>query len=179
MAKAQAKARDARSNAEDEQRPSWLSNALRFDRYGNAISETGAMLVHRLPDTEDARETIMSTAQRAVGRARGTVSSAIDQLPEISLPDSLPGRKKQSKSGPSRLMIIGIVAALGAAGYFAYRWLNGCGQPMDYGIQESWPAEPSPGPTNEPFEDDAQASKDAEESAAVLGGAAAPSQLNQ
>jgi len=176
MSTTKEKARAAKDTGED--RASWLANAMRFDRYGDALTGTGNMLVQKLPGTDDTRDSLMGTAQRAVDRARGTVSSALDQLPEISLPDSLqnvslPGKKKR-KRGPSKLVLVGVIVALATGGYFVYRWLNGGGQPMDYGIQESWPAEPNPGPVDEPHEDDRQASLDAEESVAVLDGTGKP-----
>ncbi len=164
MAKMKEKVQD---QADDS--ASWLRNALRFDRYGDAISGTSNMLVHKLPGTDDSRDSVVGTAQRAMDRARGTVSSAFDQTSDSLHNLSIPGRK-QKRRGPSRFILLGGIAVLAAGGYFVYRWLNGGSQPMDYGIQESWPAEPSPGPVKEPKEDDAEASLDAEESAAVLDG---------
>ncbi len=150
---------------------SWLRDALRFDRYGNAISDTGSMLIHKLPGTDDTRDSVVGTAQRAMDRARGTVSSAFDQTADSLHNLSIPGRK-QKRRWPSTFVLIAGIGALAAAGYFVYRWLNGGSQPMDYGIEESWPSEPSRGPVNEPKEDDAEASRDAEQSAAVFEGGA-------
>jgi uncharacterized protein YjbJ (UPF0337 family) len=171
MAKTKEKARSAKDTAEE--RSSWLANAVRFDRYGDALTGTGNMLVQKLPSSDDSRDSLVGTAQRAVDRARDTVSSAFDQLPDSLQNVPLPGRK-QKKRRASRFVIIGVVVALATGGYFLYRWLNGGGQPMDYGIQESWPAEPNPGPVNEPREDDRQASLDAEESVSVLDATGTP-----
>jgi hypothetical protein len=167
MATLKEKARDQANN-----NASWLRNALRFDRYGDAISDTGSMLVHKLPGHDDSHDSVMDTAQHAMDRARSTVSSAFDQTADTLHNLAIPGRKKKRR-GPSNLVLVGVIVALAAGGYFIYRWLNGGSQPMDYGIQESWPAEPSHGAVKEQKEDDAEASRDAEESAALLDGGAA------
>lgn len=118
----------------------------------------------RQSGVDEAKDSIISTAQRAVDKARGTVGSALDQLP-----DSLPRRKQ--RHGPPKLLIVVIIAAAGAGAFFVYRWLNG-GQSEDYGIDPSWPAQPDYGPKDEPRENDKQAEIDAEQALAARTGGA-------
>ena len=128
-----------------------------------------AARMQRLPQADDTREALLGAAHRAMDRTRGAMSSAIDQMPELSLPsfaDSLPSfpdprRKKRSRK--PLLLVLGIVAALGAGGFIAYRWMTRT-TPKDYGIDDDWPAEPNPGNTKQEPEDDRQASLDAEQS---------------
>jgi len=157
----------------------WSKKVDRESSNGSTVSS----IRNRLPSTDDARDSVLSGAHRAVDRARGTVSTAIDQLPELSLPDSLqgisiPGRQKKRRR--SRLLVVAVVVGASAAAYFLYRKFMGGSDDFDREdlYAENWPAQPSntPGAGDEPHEDDATASLDAEQSAAVLNGAtAAPS----
>lgn len=143
------------------------SNGNRASGLPSALSNTGTRIMQGWPGTDDARDSIVSAAQRAAGRARDTVESALDQLPD-TLPGgvSVPGRKK--KHGPSKLLIAVIILAIGAGGFLAYRRFFGSGS-SDYGIEPDWPAQPDYGPKDE-RENEAQAELDAEQALAARSG---------
>jgi hypothetical protein len=144
-----------------------LPEALRIDRAGTAISDRMPVLVQKLPSADDARDTIVGTAQRAIERARDGVGTALDQLP-VDLPVA---RRRKRRSGPPLwLLIMGGIAAASAAGFIVYRKMFGGPYDDDYGIDRDWPAEPNPGTVNEKPESDAEVAQDAAESAAVLSG---------
>lgn len=144
-----------------------LPESLRIDRAGAVISDRMPVLVQKLPSADDARDTIVGTAQRAIELARGGVGTALDQLP-ADLP--MARRRKRRKGPPRWLLIVGGIVAASAAGFIVYRRLFGGSYDDEYGIDRDWPAEPNPGTVNQKPESDAEVAQDAAGSAAVLSG---------
>jgi len=112
-----------------------------LDRYTSLLATAVPAVVQRLPSADDARESLGTTAQRAVGRARSTLNTAFDQLPELSLPEPLqnvqmPGRKPRRKRMRRRLVWVGLAVAMIAGGYIAFQKLMGSHEPDD--IWESY-----------------------------------------
>ena len=170
---------------EDEQpkvsaRPFWLPIDVPLGRArrdaGTARKQerrpTMASVMQRLPQADDTREALVGAAHRAMDRTRGAMSSALEQMPELSLPSfpdalqsmpSLPDPRRRKRNRRPWMLILGAVAAVAAGGFLAYRWMTRT-TPEDYGIDDEWPAEPNPGNKKQEPEDDRQASLDAEES---------------
>jgi hypothetical protein len=149
-------------------------------------SGEGAMtsLMQKLPSAGDTRDVVSSAAQRAVDWGRDALSSAREQLSDVSLPEplqnvALPGRKPKRRSR-MRWWLIALIGLAAAAAFLGYRWMQGSSEEDDL-YAEDWPAEPSntPGAGNEPREDDRTAELDAEQSMDVRQATGAPAAINQ
>lgn len=138
------------------------------------VGDTLPSLLHRLPSADEARGSLVSGAQQALDRARGAAGSAWDSLPS-DMQDRIPGRKK---SGRSPLVTIAIVLVIAGGAFFLYRKFTGSSD-EDW-MTESWPEEPAPAAASfsQKPESDADAEKDAEESADVYAENAPPASVN-
>jgi hypothetical protein len=147
---------------------SW--NAVR-----DQVGETLPSLLHRLPSADEARDTIVSGAQQALDRARGAAGSAWESLPS-DMQDRMPKRSK--KRGRSPLVTLAIVLVIAGGVFFLYRKFTGSSE-EDW-MTESWPEEPAPAAASfsQKPESDADAEKDAEESADVYAENPPPASVN-
>ena len=164
-----------RSAKVDPPQPDRIVDLSSWNAMRDQFSDTLPSLLHRLPSADEARESLVSGAQQALERARGAAGSARDALPS-DMQDRLPGRKK--KGGSSPMMKIAVVLLIAGGAFFLYRKFMGSSE-EDW-MSESWPEEPAPSSasfTQKP-ESDADAEKDAEESADVYAENPPPASVN-
>lgn len=143
-----------------------LSN---WDAMREQLGDTVPHLLHRLPSTDEAKDTLVSGAQSALERARGTVGAVRDQLPDLQdRITSVQLPRKQKKRGRSPLVTLAIVTAVALGALFLYKKLTGGSSDEDW-MNDAWPAEPAPPSASKQQqpESDAAAEADAEESATV------------
>ncbi|MHB8575553.1 MAG: hypothetical protein ACYDCQ_09495 [Dehalococcoidia bacterium] len=139
-----------------------LPDSLRLDRYGRAFAGSMPDFVHRLPSADEARGSIVSTAQRA-----------LHAMPEVSIPGRRPRPRRRNK-----LMLVAGFVGIAAGAYLLYRRFAQHGADEDEwsssAVNADWPATPSTGDTKQSHESDAQAELDAEATVDVLGQTGAP-----
>jgi len=98
------------------------------------LGDTIPALLHRLPRPDEARDTLLSSAQQALERAREAVNTAVESLPDVS--ERLPLRQKRR---PNRRpwIVAGVVLLILGGAFFAYRKLTA--PPEEDWMSESWP----------------------------------------
>jgi AcrR family transcriptional regulator len=103
------------------------------------LGDTVPSLLHRLPRPDEARETLLNSAQQAIERAREAVNSAVEALPDVS--ERLPIRQKRR---PNRRpwIVAGVVLLILGGAFFAYRKLTA--PPEEDWMSESWPEQQQP-----------------------------------
>lgn len=143
-----------------------------WDAVRDQFSDTVPQLLHRLPSTDEAKETLVSGAHTALERARGAAGAMRDQLPDLQEKIStVQMPRKQKRRGRPPLVTLFIVLAVLGGGFFLYKKLTS-GSGDEEWMTESWPAEPAPASASaqQTPESDAQAEEDAEESAKIYQG---------
>ena len=162
------------SNAAAQKQPDRVIDLSSWNAVRDQMGESLPSLLHRLPSADEARGTIVSSAQQALDRARETIGSAVDSAP-AGLQQKLPGRKK---SGRSPWLIVAIVLFVAGGALFVYRKFTA--QPDEDWMTEAWPAEPAPPSASfeQKPESDAQSEQDAEQSAEIYMESAPPANAN-
>jgi hypothetical protein len=150
MAKDRKQTQDSSRNGAATTTAEGESRVAMLDRYGSMLAGAVPAVAQRLPNAEDARESLTATAQRAIERARGTLNAALEQLPDLNLPDQLqnvpvPGRKPRRGRLRRRMLIIGIAATVITATVLVLRRLTSNPQP-----EEIWGGYTPPGAPVEP-----------------------------